>query len=379
MRYPAIDVSRGLIIVFMALDHVRGLISRSHPSEHWGSTMPNYDGDGVAFFIRFITHLCAPGFFFLMGTSMVFMHHARSRQGIEPRQIQRHFFIRGGLLVLLQFSIINIAWMFGDNSSDIPRNTFGSGEAGYDPSQIFLYFGVLAALGSCMIITSFVMTYSSALLTSLAAILIVIPFYFFPADTDASTVYNMFVRVFYIPGQSGFLLVRYPILPWIALGLLGVVFGRALISQANAAYKNLLIISIIMIAAFLVFRIGFNVGDYHNIEVRDWIDLFNVTKYPPSPAFLLITLGLGGLILASIGLTRTTPVQPLTTFGSATLFFYVAHLYLYGSLSYILPNDSSVTLAIGAWLAGLIILYPCCIQYGKFKQSREKSHWVHYF
>ena len=70
-RLLHIDMTRGLLLVLMSVDHARSFFNRSHPTEIWKMGFPEYDGDLFLFFIRQITHLCAPGFFLLMGTSMV--------------------------------------------------------------------------------------------------------------------------------------------------------------------------------------------------------------------------------------------------------------------------------------------------------------------
>ena len=80
-RLLPVDALRGLIIVFMALDHANYFIAQQHSSgEHWGGVLPAYT-DGLAFLTRFITHLSAPGFFFLMGVGMVLFAQKRSQTG----------------------------------------------------------------------------------------------------------------------------------------------------------------------------------------------------------------------------------------------------------------------------------------------------------
>ena len=80
-RLASLDVLRGLIIVLMAIDHARGFIAKSHPGEFWGSSLPDYHGDWVAFVTRLVTHLCAPGFMFLMGAGAALFAASRARRG----------------------------------------------------------------------------------------------------------------------------------------------------------------------------------------------------------------------------------------------------------------------------------------------------------
>jgi uncharacterized membrane protein len=90
----------------------------------------------LAFLTRFVTHLAAPGFFFLMGVGMaLFTLSCRARDWTN-RQIITHFLLRGALLILLQFLLENPAWDIGTDSSSLD------------------YFGVLYALGGAMMIGS---------------------------------------------------------------------------------------------------------------------------------------------------------------------------------------------------------------------------------
>ena len=82
-RLPSLDALRGLIIVLMAIDHARAFIAKNHSGEFWGRALPDYGGDTVAFLTRLVTHLCAPGFMFLMGTGMVLFGCAQSVDSVS--------------------------------------------------------------------------------------------------------------------------------------------------------------------------------------------------------------------------------------------------------------------------------------------------------
>jgi len=99
----------------------------------WAILFPFYGGDGVAFLTRWVTHLAAPGFFFLMGAGMVFFTRSRRSQGWSSRRIALHFAIRGLLLIALQFTLENFVWSLGGMVDQV-------------------YFGVLYALGGGLIL-----------------------------------------------------------------------------------------------------------------------------------------------------------------------------------------------------------------------------------
>ena len=134
-RLTALDALRGLIIIVMALDHANGLVARAKlDPEMWTGMFPNYGAQGALFLTRFVTHLAAPGFFFLMGAGMVLFQVSRMQRGWPAIKVAGHFLVRGLLLILLQFMLENPAWALG---GVIGETT---------------YVGVLFALGAGMVI-----------------------------------------------------------------------------------------------------------------------------------------------------------------------------------------------------------------------------------
>jgi uncharacterized membrane protein len=96
IRLSPLDSLRGFIMVVMALDHANSFISHGKRElELWYFLFPNYNDDVLAFLTRFVTHLVAPGFFFLMGVDMaLFTLSCRARDWTN-RQIITHFLLRG--------------------------------------------------------------------------------------------------------------------------------------------------------------------------------------------------------------------------------------------------------------------------------------------
>ena len=109
-RLVAIDALRGLIMVLMALDHANHFVAQKHPpSEIWDGVFPIYY-DPVAFWTRFVTHFCAPGFFLLMGVGMALLAHSRWEQGWSRWAVVRHFLVRGAVILALKLLLVNRAW-----------------------------------------------------------------------------------------------------------------------------------------------------------------------------------------------------------------------------------------------------------------------------
>ena len=154
-RFLPLDALRGLIMVFMALDHANHFIAQQHsPGEYWGGRFPVYHGT-LPFLTRLVTHPCAPGFFFLMGVGMLLFAHSRRKQGWSEGGIIRHFLIRGGLLIALQLLVVNRAW------------ELSAGGWGLD-----IYIGVLFALGGTMILGNLLLWLKPTVLLALTAVLV---------------------------------------------------------------------------------------------------------------------------------------------------------------------------------------------------------------
>lgn len=125
-RISSIDIVRGIVMVIMALDHVRDLMhinSIAQSPTNLETTTP------VLFFTRWITYLCAPTFVFLAGTSAYISY--RKTNSISQ---SRSFLLKRGLyLILLELIVVNFALFF-----DIAYHT--------------ILFEVIAAIGFGFII-----------------------------------------------------------------------------------------------------------------------------------------------------------------------------------------------------------------------------------
>jgi len=149
-RLAGLDTLRGFIIILMALDHASLFVAKVHSHEFWGAQLPQY-AEVSEFLTRWVTHLCAPGFFFLMGVSVVMLAASRERSGWSTGKIVRFLVIRGGVLILLQFVIENPAWIFGDLSAVPGIFVSRGGEFPGGGATASIYFGVLYALGGALI------------------------------------------------------------------------------------------------------------------------------------------------------------------------------------------------------------------------------------
>src|SRR3989441_1295003 len=115
-RIASIDLIRGAVMVLMAIDHVRVY-----------SGLPAGGPTAGIFFTRWVTHFVAPAFIFLAGTSAFFY-------GRKHSDLSRFLFVRGVWLVLLELTVIRVAWTFN-----------------FDFAH-YLLAGVIWVIGWCMIV-----------------------------------------------------------------------------------------------------------------------------------------------------------------------------------------------------------------------------------
>jgi len=348
------DALRGLIMVLMALDHANCFVAQRHSSgEYWDGPFPTYT-DTLSFLTRFVTHFCAPGFFFLMGVGMVLLAHSRQARGESRWAITGHFWLRGAVLIALKFLVINRAWQLAP---------------GWD---IEIYIGVLFALGGTMILGSLLLWLKPAYLLGGTILLTIGTELLTPSPDLWNVPPTLLARLFLVPGGDAQVWSNYPILPWLPLVTCGMFFGHGLLERPQVTWSRVWRLGLMLLAGFLVVR-GLN--GFGNLRPRagnTWIDFLNVVKYPPSIAFILLTMGIN-LILLGV-LARVTErgqrfLWPLVVLGRVPLFFYVLHLFVYAGLGHLFtPQGTPVLAMYPYWLLGVLILFPLCWGYGGLKQ-----------
>jgi uncharacterized membrane protein len=360
-RLFAVDALRGLIIVFMALDHANYFVSQKHsPSEIWDGVYPVYYST-AAFLTRWVTHLAAPGFFFLMGVGMLMFARSRQARGWGKWAITRHFLIRGAVLIALQLLIVNRAW-------ELSPQGWG----------LQIYIGVLCALGGTMILGSLLLWLKPPLLIGLTLALFVGVEFLHPGLGMWNAISHDPVNVILIrPGGDANLWSYYPVLPWLELVTFGMVFGHWLREDPRQAFNRAWKLGAAFLLAFVVVRYFDGFGNVRPRMSNSWIDVLNPVKYPPSMAFTLMTTGVNLIVLwlFSLANERMQRVfRPLVVFGQAPLFFYVLHLFLYLGIGLLVsPNGTSLPIMYPFWLLGLLILFPLCLWFGRFKHRQPAN------
>ena len=372
-RLLPVDALRGLIIIFMAIDHANFFVAQKHSSgEMWGGPFPTYT-DPLAFLTRLVTHFSAPGFFFLMGVGMFLFANARRKQSLSEWAIMKFFLIRGGILIALKFLVINRAW-------ELSPGGWG----------IAIYIGVLFALGGTMILGSFFLRLIPAYLLILSAILFVGMQFLVPAPSQWGPIgianpIDIFNPLLIIPGgvPEINLWSNYPVLPWLGFVIFGIAFGHWLAEDEKRAYRRAFLLGGAFLLTFVLLRAIDGFGNIRPRMGNTWIDFLNVVKYPPSLTFTLLTLGVN-LVLLSVFARIGEKLQPvlnvLAVFGRAPLFFYTVHLFLYAGMGWLFtPHGTSIPAMYPFWLLGLLILYPLCLWFGRLKQRQPVTSILRFF
>ncbi|MFG0330607.1 MAG: DUF1624 domain-containing protein [Phycisphaerales bacterium] len=386
-RVESIDRLRGLVMVLMALDHVREYFGPTlFAPESIGETTPGW------FATRWVTHICAPVFVFLAGTS-VYLYLSDGRR--TRAEASRFLLKRGLWLIVLELVVLNPAWV----GSMYPYVGF------------FLFVQVIWVIGWSMIVLAGLIWLPPAVVALIGAAMVGAHNLFdgvsVPSNpfvmTPAQEVWTV-LHVGRTPITIGDLLVAviYPLVPWPGVMALGYAFGVVARRPQRLRVTWSLVLGVVGTLTFVGLRWWNGYGDPDPWEVSDRGDLFtamsflNTEKYPPSLLFLLMTLGPALLILTLLEPRRLPGREVLGVFGRVPLFYYLMHIPLIhmlaiaGALAMSRPvgwwwgpevgaefpegYEPSLPLVYGMWILVTAILYPVCRWYDQFRRH-NRGRW----
>ena len=375
-RLPGIDRMRGLVILLMALDHVRDFFDadalRFDPTD-LDRTYP------ALFLTRFVTHFCAPTFTFLAGVS-AFLHGL----SLEDRgQRSRFLWTRGLWLILLDIFVVSPVWTVGSGAIEL---------------------GTLWAIGCGMIALSALLYLPTrAVLAVGAAILLLHNL----LDGVQAAQFGAFAPLWNVLHEQGPLpfglrgQVFYPVLPWIGVIALGYGLGPIFLTPPERRARALISLGLAFLACFVALRAAGVYGDARLWRTfpdgaRTALSFLDITKYPPSLHYALVTLGVGLLLLPALERAGGAFGRVLATFGRAPLFAYVLHLYAILIAAFLValakgvdlrgleaggppPDNYGLGLA-GAYVMWVLIvaaIYPACAWFAGVKR-RRRDWWLSY-
>ncbi|HJZ75815.1 MAG TPA: heparan-alpha-glucosaminide N-acetyltransferase domain-containing protein [Vicinamibacterales bacterium] len=370
-RLPSIDVLRGLIMVFMALDHVGLMVGRFHSQEMWAGAWTRY-ADAVPFLTRFVTHFCAPGFFLLMGAGIALSAQARMQRGWPPGRITRYILLRGAILVavatVLEVPAFLAATLSGPSLGQNPEFAIPG------MTQPRWVLTVLFALGASMMIAAVFIRARAAVWGLLAAAALLVTAITTPGPEHFDTDYSFARTVLMVSRWSHGVWSQYPIIPWFGIAALGVLLGRWISADQRGCFRALPWIGLTALLAAVTLRAAGGFGNFRAPRDRSWIEFLNFIKYPPALTFTLFMVGGDLLALAAIERIRlwTNPIGGvLQVFGQAPLAYYIAHLWLFAIIGMIwFRQGTSYGVVYLVWLAGLVPLYYFARWFRNFKKTK---------
>ena len=276
-RIESLDLLKGIVMVIMALDHVRDYFHFSallyNPTDPSQTSLPIY-------FTRWITHFCAPTFCFLAGISAFLVGRRKTKAELSSFLLKR-----GIWLAVIELTIVNFAWNFDITFSCVVIFGHDLADSIHYPQNF--WWAIVHDGGSFTFFDHFNLT------------------------------------------------ILYPIIPWIGVMSLGYCFGNLFESSYDPLKrkKTINIIGASTISLFFIVRYINIYGDpekwiSYDTVLKTGMSFMDPNKYPPSLSYLLMTLGLGLLFLANSEHMKGKVVDFFRTFGRVPFFYYILHLYL---------------------------------------------------
>ncbi len=333
-RIASIDLLRGAVMILMAIDHVRVF-----------SGLPAGGPTAGIFFTRWITHFVAPAFAFFAGTGAFF--HGRKLG--EPRALSRYLVTRGLWLVLLELTVIRVAWTFN-----------------FDYAH-YILAGVIWMLGWCMVLLAALVRLKTRTIGIFGLVVIFLQNVVgllaraMPASWREASGWIWQFLYFGGPVKLGEhgppIVVLYSIVPWIGVMAAGYAFGAIMIRDEAARRRICLRIGLSATALFLV--VGSLIalrGPTSEGAPPALFRLLGQQKYPASQLFLLMTLGPTIALLPLAERARGWIANAVTTFGRVPLFYYLLHIPLIHAAAIVvsLLREGSVN----PWLFGNHPMWP---------------------
>ena len=385
-RVQSIDILRGVIMIIMALDHVRDFFHNdafiNDPLNPATTTLPLY-------LTRWVTHFCAPIFVFLAGSSAYLVGLKKNKA-----QLSKFLITRGTWPILIEIIIVSLGLSF-------------------DPLYHALFLQVIWAIGISMVLLGLAIHLPYKVSFFIGCI-IVLGHNLLDYPEAACAARNEPVGFWwdlihrgcfaihpFAPGHV--LIIIYPFLPWTGVMLLGYCTGKLFEPTFNAAQRRKILFrtGLALIVSFIVLRFINKYGDpltwtEQKTGLATFFSFMNIQKYPPSLMYICITIGPGLIFLSLIEKVRNGFTEFVNIYGRVPFFYYIIHFYLihtltvlafylsgYGNKDIIDPNSPFLFRPVQfgydlwfvyiVWIAVVIALFPLCRWYNRYKSVN--SHW----
>lgn len=385
-RIVSLDILKGLVMILMTLDHVRDYF---HYDAFFYDPTDLSQTSPELFFTRFVTHFCAPVFVLLAGTSAYLVGRRMSKKDLSIWLLKRGFW-----LIFIELTVVKFAWTF-------------------NPSYHTVGLLVIWALGAGMISLAVFIQFPRYISLSVAALMI---FGHNALDGFRPQGNEFFVfiwKLLHVQSQAVFgdftLRISYPVIPWLGLMVVGYYFGELYRPEFDRQrrLKILLYSGLSCILLFVALRSGNFYGDSspwveQPSKLYSFLSFINVSKYPPSLLYLLITAGPSLLFLYLFERIDFSWLAPVITIGRVPMFWYILHIYvihlvaviaamltgyaisdmvLTGFISFE-PQLKGYGFSLWAvylfWIGICLLIYPISKWYDNYKRANRDKWWLSY-
>ena len=389
-RIESVDILRGIVMVIMALDHVRDGVHRGAFTDdplNLATTTP------ALYFTRWITHFCAPVFIFLSGTSIYLQSLRKTKKELSL------FILKRGLwLIVAEWTIIAFGWTF-------------------NPFFNFIPFQVIWAIGISMVVLSGIILLPFKAILAMGLVIVfghnLLDIPEAAEGFKAGFLWDLLHHghfAMYSFAPNHFLAIVYPFVPWTGLMMLGYCFGKFFVPafSAERRKKIFIILGTALVLFFVILRYSNLYGDPHPWTVQKnqlytFLSFINVHKYPGSLLYMCVTIGISILFLGLIDKVKNGFTNIMVVYGRTAFFYYIAHLYLIHLIYTILffARGHSMQDAIASmqnlpflfvipgegyglgtvylvWIVVVILLYPVCKWYDNYKTNHKEKWWLSY-
>jgi uncharacterized membrane protein len=381
-RIESIDLLRGIVMIIMALDHARDYFHYDafmyNPTDLLKTNVP-------LFFTRWITHYCAPVFVFLAGISAYLYGVKKTRKDLS-------FFLltRGVWLILAEFFILSFFRTF-------------------NPSYTYINLQVIWVIGLSMIFLSGMVYINNRIILIIAILFITTHNLLDAVHVQGNGLIAILWSIMHDVKRFTFgdftFFIHYPLLPWLGIMALGYYYGSLYVAVYDTVKrKRILFLSGVgFVSLFIFLRFPNLYGDaaewsLQKGSVYSFLSILNVSKYPPSLLYTLITLGPAMIFLAYAEKPLKAITGRIAVFGRVPMFYYLAHILLIHILAVIAAlitghpdmiilsngvNDTPALKGYGfnlfmvymVWTGLVLLLYPFCKWFDHYKRTHVVTQW----
>jgi uncharacterized membrane protein len=385
-RITSIDLLRGIVMIIMALDHVRDYF---HADAFVYDPLDLEKTSVLLFFTRWITHFCAPVFVFLAGASAFLAGHRKTK-----KELSVFLLTRGLWLILLELTVINFGWLFNTNLPTFP-------------------LVVIWALGISMIALSLLVHLPKKFILIIGIVLVAGHNLLDGIRVPGTSIKSVFWSILHQPGVHTVygknLFVGYPVIPWIGLMALGYCFGQLFtpLFTPEKRKRILIALGVSAILLFIILRLPNIYGDAshwskQSSPLYSFLSFIRTTKYPPSLLYLLMTIGPALLFLAFTERPLNRLEKIISVYGRVPFFYYLFHIYIIHLVAMLAAELSThdwrdmivsfwvnfdpqlrgygfdLWLTYVIWILLVIALYPLCKWYDKYKSTHRHNKFLSY-